>query len=304
MCVCIFPGFQKDRLKIQITSTAKLRVSGDRPIGHNKWRQFVKEFPLADDSDTNKISAKFEGGILYIKVPKAVPVSTTTPKETAKPKPTTPKPTTPKPTTPKPTSEPAELVEPTKTPKKTPTPPPSTADQRQPPQPRDQPQPQPQPPQQQKEVVPPKPAAAPAVDKQQEKEVPANAEKKDHVKEVAPNDKKASDQKTFEKAEKVTPPPPSAAAGGGATTKPEKKPVPDGSDPKKAAEKKARDVVDRSAPKPADSEAAGRKKGIVKNPAILVNVAVAALIIVVLALYAKNAFRFFEQSSSSASADL
>ncbi|POO01442.1 Small heat shock protein HSP [Trema orientale] len=61
------PGFQKERLKIQITSNGKLRIVGERPIGQNKWRRFQKEFPLASDCDTSKISAKFEGGILYVK---------------------------------------------------------------------------------------------------------------------------------------------------------------------------------------------------------------------------------------------
>ncbi|PON59202.1 Small heat shock protein HSP [Parasponia andersonii] len=61
------PGFQKERLKIQITSTGKLRILGERLIGQNKRRGFQKEFPLASDCDTSKISAKFEGGILYVK---------------------------------------------------------------------------------------------------------------------------------------------------------------------------------------------------------------------------------------------
>ncbi|KAL5576038.1 hypothetical protein UlMin_017737 [Ulmus minor] len=64
------PGFQKERLKIQITSSRSLKINGERPIGGTKWRRFSKEFPITSDWDTSQISAKFEGGILYVKVPK------------------------------------------------------------------------------------------------------------------------------------------------------------------------------------------------------------------------------------------
>ncbi|XP_060966102.1 inactive protein RESTRICTED TEV MOVEMENT 2-like [Cannabis sativa] len=90
------PGFQKEKLKIQITSTGKLRISGERLISQNKWRRFIKEFELDLNCDTSKISAKFEGGILYVKVPK--PTTKTTTQPPRKPTPTPTPTTTPTPT--------------------------------------------------------------------------------------------------------------------------------------------------------------------------------------------------------------
>lgn len=59
-------------MRVQVTSTRVLRVSGERQISENKWRRFRKEFPMLSDSDTSGISAKFEAGILYVKLPKVI----------------------------------------------------------------------------------------------------------------------------------------------------------------------------------------------------------------------------------------
>lgn len=77
-------------------------------MGQNKWSRFQKEFPLASDCDTNKISARFEGGILYVRIPKPIPSKTS-------PIPASPKPTDHQP-------QPPEKVAPKPKPKPKPTP--------------------------------------------------------------------------------------------------------------------------------------------------------------------------------------
>lgn len=65
-------GFKKDQLRVQVTSTRVLRVSGERQMNEKKWRRLHKEFSIPPHSDTNNIGAKFEAGILYIKLPKLI----------------------------------------------------------------------------------------------------------------------------------------------------------------------------------------------------------------------------------------
>ncbi|KDP42921.1 hypothetical protein JCGZ_23863 [Jatropha curcas] len=61
------PGFKKEQLKVQVTSAGKLKISGERPLDHNKRSRFVKEIQIPLIYETEKISAKYEGGILKIK---------------------------------------------------------------------------------------------------------------------------------------------------------------------------------------------------------------------------------------------
>ncbi|XP_055815307.1 inactive protein RESTRICTED TEV MOVEMENT 2-like [Solanum dulcamara] len=68
-------GFKKEQLTVVLTSTGILKISGQRPIGTNKWQRFQKEFPVAENCDRSKISAKFENGILYVKQPKLTTTS-------------------------------------------------------------------------------------------------------------------------------------------------------------------------------------------------------------------------------------
>ncbi|XP_015873299.3 inactive protein RESTRICTED TEV MOVEMENT 2 [Ziziphus jujuba] len=67
------PGFKREKLRVQITSAGKLRISGERqgPTGVNS--QFRKEFPIPQNCDTDKISANFFEGIIYVKLPKTKP---------------------------------------------------------------------------------------------------------------------------------------------------------------------------------------------------------------------------------------
>ncbi|XP_010521609.1 PREDICTED: inactive protein RESTRICTED TEV MOVEMENT 2 isoform X2 [Tarenaya hassleriana] len=67
------PGFKKEQLKVQVTSTRKLRVMGERHAGGNKWIRFRKEFPVQPNVDVDAISAKFEGVNLVLKLPRSEP---------------------------------------------------------------------------------------------------------------------------------------------------------------------------------------------------------------------------------------
>ncbi|KAM7276977.1 hypothetical protein ACFE04_018843 [Oxalis oulophora] len=91
------PEFAKEQVKVQVTSTRKLRVNGERPIRENIVSRFRKEFPIQSDVDINKISANFTGGTLYVKLPKLATAITPSERQgSVKPPPTQPE-TTPKP---------------------------------------------------------------------------------------------------------------------------------------------------------------------------------------------------------------
>ncbi|CAL9000533.1 unnamed protein product [Prunus brigantina] len=87
-------GYKKENLKIQVTSARYVRVLGERPLGGNKWERFRKEFPIPSNCDPNDISAKFENGVLSVKLPKmiapaAVDTKVPKPPTTEAPKPPT-----------------------------------------------------------------------------------------------------------------------------------------------------------------------------------------------------------------------
>ncbi|PHU03518.1 hypothetical protein BC332_28769 [Capsicum chinense] len=66
-------GFKKEQVRVQLTKTGILKISGQRPVaGQNKWLRFQKDFPVSENCDKTKISAKFENGILYVKQPKLI----------------------------------------------------------------------------------------------------------------------------------------------------------------------------------------------------------------------------------------
>ncbi|XP_022988169.1 inactive protein RESTRICTED TEV MOVEMENT 2-like [Cucurbita maxima] len=101
-------GFTRNDLKVQVTSTGKLRISGERRLTSGKWLRFLKEIHIPEDADLNKISAKLEKGILYVTQPKKtsavssnnLPVQPPKPKAESQPPPTAAKPTD-RPNTPK-----------------------------------------------------------------------------------------------------------------------------------------------------------------------------------------------------------
>lgn len=78
------PGFKKEQLKVQVTSSRVLRVSGERQLSGNRWSTFRKEIPISSNYDTNEIAARFEKGILYVKQPKIIVPDAPKPQEQAR----------------------------------------------------------------------------------------------------------------------------------------------------------------------------------------------------------------------------
>ncbi|CAJ1975474.1 unnamed protein product [Sphenostylis stenocarpa] len=77
--VVMLPGFKKEQLRVQVTSTLMLRINGEREINENKRRRFAKEFSIPSYCDSNDVSAKLEGGVLSIKFPKLITPATAQP---------------------------------------------------------------------------------------------------------------------------------------------------------------------------------------------------------------------------------
>jgi len=124
-------GFKKDQVRVQLTTSRLLKISGERPIGGNKWRRFHKEFRVPADCDTREITAKLEGGVLYIRLPKKISPGVAHDPLQDKAKPTT---EPPKPQQPQPQAQPQLPPQPEAQP------------QAPLPEPQREPQPQPQPP--------------------------------------------------------------------------------------------------------------------------------------------------------------
>ncbi|XP_073285201.1 uncharacterized protein [Primulina huaijiensis] len=70
--IIYIPGFRKEQLRVQLATSRTLRVSGTRPFGDDRLSSFHKDYPVSPNCDTNNITAKFEGGILYIRQPKLI----------------------------------------------------------------------------------------------------------------------------------------------------------------------------------------------------------------------------------------
>lgn len=70
-----------------VTSTRKLRLTGERPTGGNKWIRFHREIPVPLTVDIDSVSAMFKDYKLYIRHPK---VKTETPQTKPPPSPVKP----------------------------------------------------------------------------------------------------------------------------------------------------------------------------------------------------------------------
>jgi len=56
-------------MKIELLDMSrKLRITGERPIPGNKWRKFDQTYPVPENSEAEKLEAKFEQGILILKM--------------------------------------------------------------------------------------------------------------------------------------------------------------------------------------------------------------------------------------------
>ncbi|KAL2507388.1 myb-like protein X [Forsythia ovata] len=66
-------GFKKEQLKAQLSHEAKaLTISGARQLEDKRWIGFHKDFLLPPNCETEKISARFDHGLLFINIPKLI----------------------------------------------------------------------------------------------------------------------------------------------------------------------------------------------------------------------------------------
>lgn len=70
MSSCV--GFRKEQLRVQLTSTRTLRISGERPLGDQKYGRFQKEFSVPSNVEATEINAQFEQGKLRVRLPKVI----------------------------------------------------------------------------------------------------------------------------------------------------------------------------------------------------------------------------------------
>ncbi|KAG6635388.1 hypothetical protein I3843_11G038800 [Carya illinoinensis] len=66
------PGFKKDELKLQVTCSGDLVLSGERKVHEEKTVHVEKTFEVPKNADIDKTTGKFSGGILSVTVPKQV----------------------------------------------------------------------------------------------------------------------------------------------------------------------------------------------------------------------------------------
>ncbi|KAG2679157.1 hypothetical protein I3760_11G038700 [Carya illinoinensis] len=66
------PGFKKDDLKLQVTCSGDLMISGERKVHQEKTVYFEQTFKVPKNTDTDKTTGKFSGEILCVTVPKQV----------------------------------------------------------------------------------------------------------------------------------------------------------------------------------------------------------------------------------------
>ncbi|CAI0549363.1 unnamed protein product [Linum tenue] len=71
------PGFRKEEVSLRVDSGGKqITVAGERLLNHNKYVYFHQTYQLPEGiSDTDRITGKFDGEILYVTVPKHVPAA-------------------------------------------------------------------------------------------------------------------------------------------------------------------------------------------------------------------------------------
>ncbi|KAL7616132.1 inactive protein RESTRICTED TEV MOVEMENT 2 [Lactuca sativa] len=71
------PEFKKDQLRIQISNTGILKITGENVVDGKRRNRFLKEIKVTKDYDSNNIHAKFSQGRLRVTMPKKVPTPTT-----------------------------------------------------------------------------------------------------------------------------------------------------------------------------------------------------------------------------------
>ncbi|XWS57877.1 hypothetical protein CRYUN_Cryun09bG0211000 [Craigia yunnanensis] len=68
------PGFKRQQLKVLLSSSGILTITGERQLDEDKLKRsrFRKEFPVSEDCQQNQIEARFSNGILYLVMSKEI----------------------------------------------------------------------------------------------------------------------------------------------------------------------------------------------------------------------------------------
>lgn len=69
---CFYTEFVKEDVKLQVDSSGRIVVKGERQVSEQKRVRFHLSFPEPDDSEIDNIAGKFDGGILYVNLPKRI----------------------------------------------------------------------------------------------------------------------------------------------------------------------------------------------------------------------------------------
>ncbi|XP_042512612.1 22.0 kDa heat shock protein-like [Macadamia integrifolia] len=75
------PGFKKEEVKLEVDNKGNVAVSGERQLTENKYKRFKVNYNLPIESDIDKISGKFDNGLLFVIIPKKEYVIEEEPKE-------------------------------------------------------------------------------------------------------------------------------------------------------------------------------------------------------------------------------
>ncbi|XP_049395705.1 22.0 kDa heat shock protein-like isoform X2 [Solanum stenotomum] len=69
------PGFKREEVKLQVDTFDNIKVSGERKVGEYKFIRFQKSTKAPEKSKSEDTSARLEDGILFVIIPKELPVN-------------------------------------------------------------------------------------------------------------------------------------------------------------------------------------------------------------------------------------
>ncbi|KAL5544395.1 hypothetical protein UlMin_008179 [Ulmus minor] len=67
------PDFRKKHVKVEVINSGNIKISGERGLANEHRKiHFEQSYKVPENSDPDKITTKFYGGILYVNLPKRV----------------------------------------------------------------------------------------------------------------------------------------------------------------------------------------------------------------------------------------
>ncbi|XP_074571212.1 uncharacterized protein LOC141827788 [Curcuma longa] len=61
------PGFKREQIKVQISNTGHINISGERPLEGRRRSKFIKQYPLPEHCKVAETRAKFENEALQVR---------------------------------------------------------------------------------------------------------------------------------------------------------------------------------------------------------------------------------------------